>query len=280
MTLFQLSDRFYNNQIRVRLSENLSDKRTLILGLPGGPGLSSDYMATFLLQLGSAADCVVGLADLPNHDDSSLQSEGLTYKDTADVMATVIKEIGTRSSGVILVGHSFGARVALDALCRISGFRLIKYIGIACPAYFRRSTAFEKKYKELFPSSVELPDEAAFRDYWKKLLPLYFGQVPHPKLLATMAEKTCWLRNSKMLDDAPDLSETVAALSLTMASHRAVDLLTFVQGSDDLVLPDNNPALLQGFFPGTNTEMIPASGHFPMFENKAIFQDVMIKCIR
>jgi pimeloyl-ACP methyl ester carboxylesterase len=134
---------FYcQEQIACRFLRSPSKNEPLVITIPGGPGLSGNYLDNFLIDLAQHANINVGIMDLPNHGESvlSLTKLPLTYKNCFDLTNSMLNELAQQAKELILFGQSFGARLAFDLLA----FSHTKIIGGFLTAFPQFYTSLEK----------------------------------------------------------------------------------------------------------------------------------------
>lgn len=237
---------------------------SLVLTVPGGPGLGSRYLDPFLEELSRKTGLNVGLLDLPNHGDSVVSASKLplSYEECLKLVSKAIVEIGAQTGGLFLFGQSFGARLVFDFLAA-SAQPIKGAIFAGFPYVFRNSSALTQKLENVELEAEDVIDlEEAFARNWRKILPHYLPRPLSPEVFQALASGTKWIGNEKMLEDAPAIESVAKCLS---AKHALPRLVVF-QGEFDEVVPDKNLAALMSLLPAAHFHKITGAGHFPMVE--------------
>ena len=255
----------------------LSPREPLILALHGGPGLSGDYLQPFLARLAETVSLNAALLDLPNHGRSVVERDSLplTYPGCLHYLDSAIRELSPKCSEIILLGQSFGARVALDLLANSAlDFRGAILTGM--PVRFESSMEFNAKSPPLEPWTGGADVEGVFIRNWRKILPLYTAEPLSVEVFEKLASGTRWAGNEKMADDVPSLESSFSRLMRRPVATR----ILFVQGGKDLVLPDGNDEELQRVIPTAQLCEISDAGHFVMLEKPDASLSLMADFIR
>lgn len=274
-----LSQRYVlvGGQMSCAALRSLSPREPLILALHGGPGLSGDYLQPFLARLAETVSLNAALLDLPNHGHSVVEPDSLplTYPGCLSYLDSAIQELSGKCDGIILIGQSFGARMALDLLA-VSPVDFRGAILNGMPVRFESSMEFNAKSPPLEPWTGGVDIEGAFVRNWRKILPLYTAEPLPVEVFEKLTTGTRWAGNEKMADDAPSLESSFSRLMRRPAATR----ILFVQGGKDLVLPDGNDEELQRVIPTAKFHEIPDAGHFVMLEKPEAALSVMADFIR
>lgn len=264
MSVLSVDQRLVKGQIACRSLRAWSKDERVILAIPGGPGLSGEYLEPFLASLAEATSHNATLVDLPNHGKSVLRPNGavLDFRHCLDLLASAIDEIGPRAKGVVLFGQSLGARLSFD-LAAMRGESVSAVVMTGLPYAFENSSALTKKLAAIsFESLTGGPDdEAAFARNWSKVLP-YYTSAPLPAEVAgRLTSGTKWRGNERMLDQAPPFDAVAASME-----GRGAPPMLIIQGGQDLVVPEGNLATLRRSVPVAEFKEIADAGHFVMVE--------------
>ncbi len=233
----------------------------LVVGIPGGPGISGRYLDSFVAEISAKLNCNGVVFDLPNHGDKA-QTELISearYPAVVEALGEALGELG--ENRLLLVGHSYGARLALD-LMGAGSFNLIGGILLSLPTSWGSSPRFKDGIRAMGLSEVKIDQESDFKSYWRKILPLYFSSgVPSVSAEIALTTKTFWKASQKMTEGLPTLDLTATAL----ANRRQVPIL-YLEGDEDARLPAGNMGTLQNAFPFWDYHLLSNCGHFPMIE--------------
>lgn len=264
MGLLNFKRRYCDDKVSVRSLWEPSTARGVVVCLPGGPGLGSSYLESFMVGLAERTSLNVAILDLPNHGESAFppDSPALAYSDCLALVRRAVSELAAEEAPLYLLGQSFGARIALDLLPDSPGVKGAVVMGL--PYIFCLSRAmFSKlgklKLEALSPSSE---GDAAFARNWSQIFPLYTTRPLSPEVSNALSKGTRWNGNHQLLDEVPPIEETTAKLS----GGRATPLLV-VEGEKDEVVPDENLRMIQELLPEAAYRVIPSVGHFPMVED-------------
>ena len=224
-------------------------RRPVCVVIPGGPGLRADYLLSWARR--SARGCRVAALGYDSFAGRGLES---ALRRAARGLRRIAPD-----GAEVLVGHSFGARLALELLRREPGLAR-RALLVSCPASFESSGKFQRLKRGLrLPAAIE--SEADFRAYWRGVLPLYFHRPPSPREIGALCRGTSWMKSAglgSMITGAP-----------RKLPRRTAVRLTFVNGRRDARFPASNAARLRRLFPDARHADIPACGHFPMLEKPA-----------
>lgn len=255
---------FYcQNQIASRFLRPPSKNEPLVIAIPGGPGLSGNYLDHFLIELARHENINVGVMDLPNHGKSvlSLTRLPLSYKNCFDLTESMLNEVAKKTDRIILFGQSFGARLAFDLL----SFSHVKIIGgflTGFPYKFQISERMHNKISLLDMTSDDDNPEENFRKNWGKILPLYTFSPLSTEIFESLVSNTKIRGNEYILDEVPDI-----VLSMKAFSQKPISpTIGILQGDFDEVVPENNFLKLKNFLPYAQFFNIEKCGHFPMVE--------------
>lgn len=228
---------------------------TLIL-IPGGPGLSAAYMLPWARSAARKLGARMAVLDYKPFAEPSSLTPARRLEAGLRSVARATRRLAPMGR-VILVGHSFGARVVIELLRRTPNAAAAAVL-LNCPANFDPSEAFERGKKKL-RLSKSIENEADFRRYWRTLLPLYFHRPPSRRSIDLLARGTAWMRTSWL---GTEISGTVEKLPASLSTPQL-----FVNGSQDARFPAANARLLSRTFPDAFHISVSGVGHFPMLED-------------
>ena len=257
---------FYTNGMACHFLRTPAALEPLIIAIPGGPGLSGNYLAPFLFNLANLNDINVGLLDLPNHGDSVIPDEHfpLNYQKSLHLIVETLNEISKENNDLILFGQSLGARFAFDCLSKnTSDIRGAFLTGL--PYEFCISTELEEKINTMEASTITDP-EIRFMEVWKNILPFY-TYSPLPKnIFNSLAKNTKLIGNENMLEDVPNI-ESVAN---KLYKNKNVPPIAILECLHDKVVPNNNWEKLRFLIPHAKFTSIDNCGHFVMVEHPEV----------
>jgi len=204
---------------------------------------------------------LVGL-DLAGHGKSGHEREGWPLSAYGEDVKAVVEELGLER--VVLVGHSMGGMVALEA-ARLMPERVVGVIGVDTfhnaatqvdpEVWERRMQRFEKDFKGSCEESVRK----------------FFSETADPSLVRKATSSMC--RSS------PEM-----AISL-LRQHGAYDLaaaLRRVEVPVRTINSDMYPTDVQGnreFSPGFDMTLMEGAGHFPMMERPEEFNRLLVDAV-
>jgi pimeloyl-ACP methyl ester carboxylesterase len=230
-----------------------SPSGTAIL-LPGGPGLSTDYIAPWAGALAKGRNLDAVLLEYPTIAGEGAMPSEKRLESYKDFLVTLFHRLSP-SNKPILIGHSFSSRLLLD-LIRTRELGAQALILLNCPGIFDKSPSFETEAKTLtLPSSID--SERVFAIYWKRILPLFFGIRAKEQWIRQLSQNTNWM-NCKWL------TEVVRG---KVQPHTGVLPPTlFIHGQNDRRFHERNVGLLKNIFSQSVHTTLDACGHFPMLE--------------
>jgi len=135
-----------------------------IVLIPGGPGLSSDYLFPLMAVL--TKKFTASILKIEKFNKSA-------FRDSETFLAHVESHLNKENVSYVLIGHSYGCEIALNLFNRkklnIAGIILINWIP------FGHSERFQKKCDLLIgKAKTHQRTEKGFREYFCKILVLYF----------------------------------------------------------------------------------------------------------
>lgn len=249
-------------QIVGRYMRVLSSAEPLILTIPGGPCLSSQYLDNFLIKLSSALKVNVGVIDLPNHGDSNIASENfpLTYPKCLNLLKQLLIEFANQHIKLILFGQSLGARLAFDLIAQ-TDIQIGGSFLTGLPYQFQMSDGLLKKIKNVDLGQSEKNDNQVRA--WKKILPFYTYAPLAKEISVLLVSDMKFSGNEHLLDDVPSIETSAEAV----LKKYSMPPIMIVQGDKDGVVPDNNLLKLKKIIPSASFVELQNCGHFPMLEN-------------
>lgn len=255
MNYLPIKKQFRAGMMVARFLREPSQDEMLLVGIPGGPGLSGRYLDPFMVSLSSALKCNVGMVDLPNHDESP-ESPGLHYSECLEYVAKTLKEIQGQCKEFLLFGQSFGARLAFDA---VSSQDVSPKALMLCgfPYKFQSSAKLYQQLEQLSLQPLEGNNiEQRFADNWRKIIPSNLKSPISDADNQALGAGTKWIGNEHMLEGAPTLD----------GKHIFSFRIAILEGEHDLVVPDGNLETLTYLLPEARIYKIAGAGHFPMIE--------------
>jgi len=223
--------------------------------LPGGPGLSADYLASWSARLAREGNLNVVLLEYPVIDGKGSPSAQAKREFLKDSLVALFEKFSKRENPV-LIGHSFSCRLLLDLL-RTRNVPAEALILMNCPERFDEGREFALAAKRLhLPDCIDSED--SFVDYWRRILPLYFGVPAKTRWVRMLVHATSWMKCAWLADSIHG--------KLASFPKAALPPTLFLHGGADLRFPRRNAANLRKMFPRSVHTVIRRSGHFPMLE--------------
>jgi pimeloyl-ACP methyl ester carboxylesterase len=236
-----------------RIATSPSARTALVL--PGGPGLSAGYLASWAARLAKDANINAVLIEYPvigGRDSISAKDKLELLKDS---LAALFKKF-SKHGNPILIGHSFSCRLLLELL-RTRDVRAEALILMNCPERFDEGREFARAAKRLhLPDPIDSEDR--FVQFWRRILPLYFGVPAKPRWIRVLIRDTSWMKCAWLADSINGKLESFPKSALPPA--------LFLSGGADRRFPQRNTAILRKMFPQSVHALIRRSGHFPMLE--------------
>ncbi|MFC1521903.1 alpha/beta hydrolase [Elusimicrobiota bacterium] len=223
--------------------------------LPGGPGLSTEYLEPWAKTLAATAKANIVLLEYPLFQGKGkLPLQDKFGKFSGAIMTVLQKVTNTKKS--IFIGHSFGCRMLLK-LINSGAVTPDAVILMNCPTAFKESESFSRRKSELKIRST-VKTESDFRSYWKTILPLYFYGSPKSSWLRVLTKNTSWTDCSWMAD-------LIHGQPGNARLPSRVPILC-IHGADDIRFPSKNRAILKKLYPSSHSLNLENCGHFPMLE--------------
>lgn len=264
MGVLEMKRKYVGEEMAVRFHSSPSHKDSLIVVIPGGPGLGSHYLDPFMSELVQRSGYNAGVLDLPNHGDSVIVASRLpvTYATCLDYVEGALKEMRREFLRIVLFGQSLGARLVFDLLFRgsleISGVALMGF-----PYKFENSEKFAQKLKGLRLEDLGSDDdiENKFARNWRKILPFNLYRDVSSEQLELLCSGTKWSGNELLLQDTPNIEKVAQRARIS-----SMPPISVFEGEYDFVVPDSNLNILKSMLPRASFHIIQDSGHFPMVE--------------
>lgn len=248
----------------------------VVIVVHGGAGLPHEYFHPMLYNLSRYAKLVFFdrrsdmLSSQPNHGLASVD-------EMADDIDALRQALGLER--VTLLGHSFGATIALNYSLRHPA-QVKRLILVSAAAAVENPAEGEKRILRKF-SAIEL---AAYRSseggtrgaqpcervraryavlyphYFYKLVPYEFDRGVYTAYFDALARKEALASDSARLDVRAQLAEVTAPVLV-------------VAGRYDLVTPMDQSKELATGLPQSRLVVMQHSGHFPFFEENYLFTE-------
>jgi len=239
----------FNGSLKYRYFKSEISSRRTVICLPGGPGISNNYMLPFVKAISQHLKVNCILVEFPNHGARLNFKSYFNYKDLVNIIHQFVISFPEKTS---LLGHSFGAQLALDVIQKkpknISSLIMLNY-----PLVDRLKSKIDKKIKH-----IDIATELDFRNYWTKILPFYFYKY-EPKFSNVLTKKTTWIRNRHLTTRNNILNKAALVETDSMEKiliHTDKDIFAGVTESKKFSKKTNSKNYL-----------IEKTGHFPMMEN-------------
>lgn len=248
----------------------------VVIVIHGGAGLPHEYFHPMLYNLSRYAKLVFfdRRADML----SALSDHGMaSVEEMADDVDALRKALGLER--VTLLGHSFGATIALNYALRHPA-NVKRLILVSAAATVENPMEGEKRIlKKLSPGEmaayrsseggtgatkpcdrVRTRYSALYPHYFYKLVPYEFDRGVYTVYFDALSKKQALAAGSTGLDVRGQLGEIhVPAL--------------VIAGRHDLVTPPNQSLELAGGLPESRLVLMEHSGHFPFFEENYLFTE-------
>lgn len=259
--LLPLREKFCDGQITCRLLRPLGKEETVIVAIPGGPGLSSRYLDPFMGKLSKVTGANVATMDLPNHGESKLSANGtLSYTQCLGFVRRAVEEIQAKSQSIAIFGQSFGARLAFDLLAELKETPSATLL-TGFPYIFQVSSRLIERLNKLPLQSEEGPEaEKIHAENWKTILPVYAVKPLSSEAFNALATREEVPNGHGMLQGAPPIEEVAEKLKTPQS-------ILIIQADEDPVVPDDNWNILKSLLPEANFVELEGVGHFPMAES-------------
>lgn len=273
--LLPLRETFCNGQMVCRLLRPLNPNESLILAIPGGPGLSSRYLDPFMRSLSERTGLNVATLDLPNHGDSKITSHGdpLSYAQCLSFIKQTVEEMQKQSKALLIFGQSFGARLAFDLLADLEKAPAVTLL-TGFPYVFQISSGLISRLNDLPLQSEEGPDaEKIHAENWKKILPVYAVKPLSQEVFDALATREEVPNGHSMLQGAPPVENVSEKI-------REPNSILIIQAEQDPVVPDENWIMLRNLLPHATFFPLEDVGHFPSAENPGAVLEAFSNFVR
>lgn len=237
--------------------------------IPGGPGLHPAYMLDWARDLAARLPARIAAFEYPAFTGGTGASSPRKYRRLLAALSRVLKVAG-RGKKTIVVGHSFGCRLAIDLL-RTPSNSTAAAVLLNCPARFEASREFIRRKSRLkLPARID--GEAVFVRYWRAILPLYFSGRPSKHWLDILSRDTAWMKTEW-------LTAAVGG-GITPLPRRAAVPMLVLHGMDDRRFAASNRRALARTFPEARRAALHYCGHFPMLENPDALTEKTLSFLR
>jgi pimeloyl-ACP methyl ester carboxylesterase len=238
-----------------RCVHNSTAQSVIVVGLAGGPGLSSFYIDDLIIEVSKGISAQGIVIDYPLHGEGCFTSDSpkLDYDFLLNDVAKLIKYLSLQYKKIIVVGHSMGARIATDSATIIE--KTSKLALISLPYEFKSSDVFLEGLKKLESQLPTISSNRDFEEYFFLIHHLFFANEIHLGREHKLFSKFAFEGTSSALDGTPQIPRS-------HPQHARVFL-----GSHDFRLSQSNSSDLAKLFGPENIVMIENAGHFPMIES-------------
>lgn len=216
-------------------------------------GFAADSSVWMLVEPALRAQCALTLVDLPGHGESASVVPGAGLDGFGRHLASVLEAVGP--APVWLLGHSFGAAVALRAASlrpgHVAGLILIAPAGLQAPVN-----------ADFVRALCEAPDATRMRAALGQMLarPEMVTPAMAESVLAQMQDPA---RGAALRAVAGLLVDLPAALAPHLP-HLAALPIHVLRGGDDRIIAPDVP--LPAIWPRVSAHAIARAGHLPQLE--------------
>lgn len=201
--------------------------------------------------------------DLPGFGDSVLNKNALEFEDYLSFVNDFI--LKQKLKDVILIGHSFGGRIAIKFAAKypqkVKSLILIAASGIQRPLPSLKKKAVFVATKILRPFFY-IPPLSLFFKFFRKLVYFSIGEMDYYKA-GKLAETFKNIYQVSVLDDLPKI--------------KAPTLL--VWGENDKVVPVDDGKTMEQLIPNSKLIVIKNEGHKIPYENPKVLNKVITEFI-
>lgn len=199
--------------------------------------------------------------DLSGHGKSDGVGHHSVEEYRRDVM-DFIKSIGL--TGAVLVGHSMGAAVALDAAIRCPENVLgLCVVGGGARLHVAPDILRSSADSATFPAAVNLIRDLAFAPQTS----IRLQELAKERMAQT---RPSVLHGDFLACDSFDVAQRLAAISTPTL---------IVCGESDRMTPPAFSAYLRDRIPGATLEVVPNAGHMVMLEQPELFSDILARFV-
>ena len=256
--------------IAFRSLKPLEKKQLVILGIPGGPGISGAYLDASTTRLAQHLGANAIVIDLPNHGASTKYSDHKrrSYLDAREALAAFITELVSQDLRLIFYGHSLGGLIAMD-LATLQTPSIQALVLVSVPTSDEINAKMTEGLRARGADCLTWPDEAAFGLWWRRVIDLYlFNTNAEGEDLLT-GTPTVWKSNEWFRIGLPSF----ATLAGRLLEARADLRLIYVEGADDIIVPPKNADVVIDHLPSAAAVVFSECGHFPMLEQSVQFEE-------
>lgn len=209
--------------------------------------------------------------DARGHGRSTIGSQGVSGPAMAADLAAVLE--ATEATGAVLVGHSMGGYLALEAVLEVPGVseRLAGLVLVASFAGDILDGAPQNRAEAPILRSHLLPRLMASPTIGTLFAASFFGARPSPAML------TAFLRMVQARDNAPLLPLLDAFTTGDLLDRLpAVGVTTLVVcGVDDHTTPPRDSQRMAAAIPGARLVWVPGAGHMLPWEAPHVIRDAV-----
>lgn len=260
---YLIEQTFCDGVVSTRLARALNSEESLVVCVPGGPGITGRYMDDMAAAIASDCGLNVLVLDLPNHD-SSKRFRGPTlpmeYIEAQEILLKFFDEIRGKYSTMMLLGHSLGGVIALDLLA--NGVCANGVVLISVPYTFSTKDEFRSLLERLNGGSKDWHNEEEFVKWWSRILPGYFYSQPSADAARILTSKTFHMPNKQFLKGLPTAEESLRSVSISEGK------CLYVEGEKEWILPPRNLEDMCGALKQRDLKKVKGAGHFIMLEKK------------
>ncbi|HEY6406840.1 MAG TPA: alpha/beta fold hydrolase [Ktedonobacteraceae bacterium] len=250
-----------------------------MLLMHGGSGLDHTYFRPWLDTLSDQLQLIY-YDQLGQGRSTRPQSyEGISMDTWADEADALRASLGHER--IILLGHSFGGFIAqeyalrhgdhLDGLILCDTAPVLDYQDVVMTNAQARGTA-EQVQAVIAGLSAPVADDAAFRQLWVTILPLYFNTYD-PKVAAALDNATHYSAGGFN----QGMGVCLPAFNVLSRLHEITVPTLVMAGRHDWITPPAQAAeRLHAGLPNSQLAIFEQSGHFPFIEE----QDLFVKTVR
>lgn len=263
MSILPYEFELVSKKLVARCRHEIEPNSPLIVGVPGGPGISGKYLDQFIGELGDRYQMNTLVLDLPNHSSHPglLVDPFLNYPGTVEILRQAFEALSQHE--LIVLAHSFGARLMIDLFSLIN-VKINFTVMMSLPASYETSTEYSDRVFKGGLSNLKIGSEEDFAHYWKGILPFYFHEsTARLARSPTLTDGTCWEKTTRMTEMTPTIEDSAARVKGMPTSFSSI---LYLEGADDLRLAFGNVDRLKKNFLHWEYQTLSNTGHFPMLE--------------
>lgn len=222
-----------------------------VVFLPGWGRIKEDFGSLARLLKARLADASFVQIDLPGFGGSAMPTDaGLGITDYVDILYDFFQKLGVER--VVLIGHSFGAKIAIAYASRhperVEKLVLIAAAGLSRKSVRARIARFLASVGRIIGSGFQ--DAAGLRRV-RHLAQKFFAGSDYRISPAPLRET---LKKNFAYDIRPDAGRVAAPTLL-------------VWGKDDVITPLRDGRLYHSLIRNSRLEILPDCGHFPFLKH-------------